>query len=951
MGVASVMRSMVFQPPDPPTYTIPEQLLLPCRSSSCVACSAFLPPNHCPPGGVSKAEQLATLCVARAATCLPSPPDRDKPHHVDARLQSQELKGNRLTQCSAGTLKPISPNRKDHGSQELVRGKSPVGLRGKSSSAKLDRRPSQPPRSVDTARSSSGTSSADTAFFAPSYAVSSPTEVDSVLGGGVKPSDGSCSVPTPSSKRRAWAPAYCITGVRNDTITFRIITRMGTFIHAVLIDERPGAISLAEAFAQQLVIPQRVLERSLKFLQLHSCASPRLRQQVEREPAAVQPGPTNRSRWPDQKAAGVATPVGHRLNQNSSMSQSKRELRGEQDHQNVSSRPEGVRLRKTEKCSSNVQAGRNPLTLLYCHANAEDQGIIMPQLRQLSARLQVRLFALDYSGYGPVHHKSCQAASKKGETSKRLSSAGLGANVGQRAREDGNGNKIRTAVLSSARVLALEKTALGCDQREPPIRLGVFEGQDAHGKRATSAAGRVSPTAVANGPVAQSRSSSGAAPRRKESTGGTSNGVMMTCRAPTESKTAAGSAGTDEDILTSSSNCFICESRRSVCGSCSNQTTDSWLKSTLPFSYTASTPGESSPSHGSPPAWGSPAVSCAINGAYPCTSAESLRLAKKAGDTLGSTRRRMDSDTACPGLGPGCASANVFDSFGVTNALKGFKGRVPERVDVPILPARQKLREGNQRPPAHCSSSSSAPTGDIAPDPPPSEEHVNDDVTCAYLFLRSRLKIPAESIIVYGRSLGTGPACYLASQEPLAGVILQSGFTSLIDVGLLGEPSTPPLVGNIRLEVTTKEPEAVIGQSDALDEVVDDESIEPFGCIPFTQACVAPYGLSLFRSASAVRGMLAMDGSGDHSPPVLVPSSSPPLCVPLSTTASRLRLCLKAVGLTRRGGGWPYDMFVNIQKIHKISAPTLFIHGTDDNIVNVGHSMVTHPNTTASRSV
>lgn len=63
----------------------------------------------------------------------------------------------------------------------------------------------------------------------------------------------------------------------------------------------------------------------------------------------------------------------------------------------------------------------------------------------------------------------------------------------------------------------------------------------------------------------------------------------------------------------------------------------------------------------------------------------------------------------------------------------------------------------------------------------PSEQKVYNDITAAYDFLRKRFK-PSQ-IVLYGRSLGSGPTCYLAQRatkegHPVAGVILQSPLLS-----------------------------------------------------------------------------------------------------------------------------------------------------------------------------
>lgn len=63
------------------------------------------------------------------------------------------------------------------------------------------------------------------------------------------------------------------------------------------------------------------------------------------------------------------------------------------------------------------------------------------------------------------------------------------------------------------------------------------------------------------------------------------------------------------------------------------------------------------------------------------------------------------------------------------------------------------------------------------------ESFVYSDSEAALWFLTSCLRIPIESIVLYGRSLGSGPACYLAEKHPhIAGLVLQTPITSVYRV-------------------------------------------------------------------------------------------------------------------------------------------------------------------------
>ena len=71
----------------------------------------------------------------------------------------------------------------------------------------------------------------------------------------------------------------------------------------------------------------------------------------------------------------------------------------------------------------------------------------------------------------------------------------------------------------------------------------------------------------------------------------------------------------------------------------------------------------------------------------------------------------------------------------------------------------------------------------------PSEEFCYADIEAAYKFLRFDLDVPSQNIVLYGRSLGSGPSCHLAAGTaqsegtehggPVGGVILHAPFLSV----------------------------------------------------------------------------------------------------------------------------------------------------------------------------
>ncbi len=64
----------------------------------------------------------------------------------------------------------------------------------------------------------------------------------------------------------------------------------------------------------------------------------------------------------------------------------------------------------------------------------------------------------------------------------------------------------------------------------------------------------------------------------------------------------------------------------------------------------------------------------------------------------------------------------------------------------------------------------------------PSEINAYQDINTAYEYLTQKLKIQPAQIIVYGRSIGSGPSVDLAMRQPVGGLILESAFTTIFRV-------------------------------------------------------------------------------------------------------------------------------------------------------------------------
>jgi pimeloyl-ACP methyl ester carboxylesterase len=65
----------------------------------------------------------------------------------------------------------------------------------------------------------------------------------------------------------------------------------------------------------------------------------------------------------------------------------------------------------------------------------------------------------------------------------------------------------------------------------------------------------------------------------------------------------------------------------------------------------------------------------------------------------------------------------------------------------------------------------------------PDESGLYADATASYEYLTRILNVPPERLVVFGHSLGSGVAIELASRVPVAGLIVEGAFTSVVDRG------------------------------------------------------------------------------------------------------------------------------------------------------------------------
>lgn len=73
----------------------------------------------------------------------------------------------------------------------------------------------------------------------------------------------------------------------------------------------------------------------------------------------------------------------------------------------------------------------------------------------------------------------------------------------------------------------------------------------------------------------------------------------------------------------------------------------------------------------------------------------------------------------------------------------------------------------------------------------PDEAGTYEDAEAAYAWLVGEKRVPPERIVFYGESLGGAVAAEMALRRPCAGLILDSAFTSVVDMGARVFPFLP----------------------------------------------------------------------------------------------------------------------------------------------------------------
>lgn len=107
----------------------------------------------------------------------------------------------------------------------------------------------------------------------------------------------------------------------------------------------------------------------------------------------------------------------------------------------------------------------------------------------------------------------------------------------------------------------------------------------------------------------------------------------------------------------------------------------------------------------------------------------------------------------------------------------------------------------------------------------PDEPGLYRDALAAWAWASSVKAVAPAKLVLYGESLGNGPAIELASRIPAAGLIVDSGFTSIPDMGKIVLPWFPVRLAKIRFDNLSRLPRVLLP---TLFLHSDDDDIIPF---------------------------------------------------------------------------------------------------------------------------
>ncbi|MEA3354166.1 MAG: alpha/beta hydrolase [Campylobacterota bacterium] len=129
----------------------------------------------------------------------------------------------------------------------------------------------------------------------------------------------------------------------------------------------------------------------------------------------------------------------------------------------------------------------------------------------------------------------------------------------------------------------------------------------------------------------------------------------------------------------------------------------------------------------------------------------------------------------------------------------------------------------------------------------PSEQNSYDDAKSAWDYLIDQKGSNANQIIIWGRSLGGSIAAHLAAHTKPKGVIVESSFTSAVDIASKAYPYIPKIL--VRFKYDTKEYVKNINSPILIIHSVDDKMI------PFKHADI------LYKYSNNPKTLLKIKGS------------------------------------------------------------------------------------------
>jgi len=130
----------------------------------------------------------------------------------------------------------------------------------------------------------------------------------------------------------------------------------------------------------------------------------------------------------------------------------------------------------------------------------------------------------------------------------------------------------------------------------------------------------------------------------------------------------------------------------------------------------------------------------------------------------------------------------------------------------------------------------------------PTEAGLYLDALGAWEFLTRRPEVAPERVAVYGRSLGSVPALYLATERPVRALVLDSPFTNASEMARLHYRLIPPFV--LRLSMDNLERAERLGV--------------PLLVLAGTADAIVPFRMSRRIAEAAAGQLVAIDGAGHN---------------------------------------------------------------------------------------